>query len=130
PSRDLRKRGEPLPGDGVTRMVSGGAPTPAAAIESFERATGWELIHAYGLTETGPVLTANRVLPTEGLSLVERSARLAAAGRPLVGVRLKVNGNGEVLAHTAKGMAGYWREASPGGGGFPPGVVADRGGGS
>jgi acyl-CoA synthetase (AMP-forming)/AMP-acid ligase II len=106
----LREHGKPVPGEGVTRMVSGGAPTPAAVIEHFERATGWEMIHAYGLTETGPVLTANRVLPTEGVASGERAARLAAAGPPLVGVRLRMDPEGEVLARTAKGMTGYWHQ--------------------
>jgi len=104
----LRAAGEPVPGQGVTRMVSGGAPTPAAVIEQFERTTGWEMIHAYGLTETGPVLTANRVLPSEGLAPAERAERLAAAGAPLLGVRLRVDEDGEVLARTAKAMDGYW----------------------
>src|SRR5262249_42945884 len=90
-AEELRDAGEPVPGDGRTRMVSGGAPTPPAVIAQFERATGWEMIHAYGLTETGPVLTANRVLPSEGLSPAQRAERLAAAGAPLVGVRLSID---------------------------------------
>jgi acyl-CoA synthetase (AMP-forming)/AMP-acid ligase II len=106
----LRGAGEPVPGEGRTRMVSGGAPTPAAVIEHFERTTGWEMIHAYGLTETGPVLTANRVLPSEGLDPAQRAERLAAAGAPLIGVRLRVDEGGQVLARTAKGMAGYWNK--------------------
>jgi acyl-CoA synthetase (AMP-forming)/AMP-acid ligase II len=105
-----RTAGEVVPGEGVTRMVSGGAPTPAAVIEQFERTTGWEMIHAYGLTETGPVLTVNRVLPSEQATAAQRASRLAAAGAPLVGVRLRVDGDGEVLARTAKGMTGYWRQ--------------------
>jgi acyl-CoA synthetase (AMP-forming)/AMP-acid ligase II len=105
---ELREAGAAVPGEGVTRIVSGGAPTPAAVIERFEATTGWELIHAYGLTETGPVLTVNRVLPAEGLSPSARAERLAAAGQPLPGVRLRVDGEGEIEAHTAKAMSGYW----------------------
>ncbi|MFT3864972.1 MAG: AMP-binding protein [Solirubrobacterales bacterium] len=109
----LREAGEQVPGAGRARIVSGGAPTPAAVIERFERTTGWELIHAYGLTETGPVLTVNRVLPSEGLAPAERAERLAAAGVPLVGVRLRTDAEGEVEARTAKAMSGYWgREGS------------------
>jgi acyl-CoA synthetase (AMP-forming)/AMP-acid ligase II len=109
-AEELRTAGAPVPGDGVTRMVSGGAPTPAAVIAHFERATGWEMIHAYGLTETGPVLTANRVLQTGSVTPEQRAARLARAGPPLVGVRLRVDGNGQVLARAAKAMSGYWRQ--------------------
>jgi fatty-acyl-CoA synthase len=107
---ELREAGAAVPGEGVTRMVSGGAPTPAPAIAQFERATGWELIQAYGLTESGPVLTVNRVLPGEDLAPAERAERLAAAGAPLVGVRLRVDEEGQVLSRTAKGMSGYWRQ--------------------
>jgi len=110
-AQELRARGGHVPGDGITRMVSGGAPTPAAVIEQFERATGWELLHAYGLTETGPVLTVNRVPPSDGLTPSERAERLASAGPPVVGVRLRVDADGELLARTAKGMDGYWQQA-------------------
>jgi fatty-acyl-CoA synthase len=110
---ELRAEGRPVPGEGATRIVSGGAPTPAAVIERFERTTGWELIHAYGLTETGPVLTVNRVLPAEGLAPAERAARLAAAGAPLVGVRLRTDAEGEVEARAAKAMSGYWKRDDP-----------------
>lgn len=106
----LREAGEPVPGEGATRMVSGGAPTPAPAIAHFERATGWELVHAYGLTEAGPVLTVNRVLPEEGLTPAERAERLAAAGTPLVGVQLRIDGSGQIQSRTAKTMSGYWRQ--------------------
>jgi acyl-CoA synthetase (AMP-forming)/AMP-acid ligase II len=110
---ELRAAGEPVPGAGRTRIVSGGAPTPAAVIERFERTTGWELIQAYGLTETGPVLTVNRVLPAARLSPAERAARLSAAGVPIVGARLKVDAEGELHARTAKAMSRYWgRERS------------------
>jgi acyl-CoA synthetase (AMP-forming)/AMP-acid ligase II len=106
---ELREQGAPVPGEGRTRMVSGGAPTPPAVIERFERTTGWELIHAYGLTETGPVLTVNRVLPSEGLDPAERAARLGAAGTPLPGVRLRTDAEGEIEARTAKALSGYWK---------------------
>lgn len=108
-AEQLREQGQRVPGDGRTRMVSGGAPTPAAVIEHFERATGWEMIQAYGLTETGPVLTTSRALSRE-TKPADRAARLAAAGAPLLGVRLRINTEGEVMARTAKAMAGYWNQ--------------------
>jgi acyl-CoA synthetase (AMP-forming)/AMP-acid ligase II len=136
---ELREAGAPVPGAGQTRMVSGGAPTPAAVIERFERTTGWELIHAYGLTETAPVLTVNRVAPAEGLSPGDRAERLAAAGSPLLGVRLRVDESGEIHARTAKAMSGYWNRpeaaanddgwlATGDGGSFEDGVlrITDR----
>jgi fatty-acyl-CoA synthase len=107
-AEELRKADAPIPGAGTTRMISGGAPMPAAVIEHFERVTGWEMIQAYGLTETGPVLTVNRVLPTDPITPEERAVRLARAGAPLVGVRLAVDADGQVLARAAKAMVGYW----------------------
>jgi fatty-acyl-CoA synthase len=109
-ARELKTRGEKVPGDGVTRMVSGGAPTPPAVIEEFESTTGWEMIHAYGLTESGPVLTVNRVPLSETTNVQERAKRLASAGPPLLGVQLRVDDNGEIWAKTAKTMTGYWNQ--------------------
>jgi fatty-acyl-CoA synthase len=125
---ELREAGEPVPGEGRTRIVSGGAPTPAAVIERFERSTGWELIHAYGLTETGPVLTVNRVLPSEALEPAERARRLTAAGSPVPGVRLRVDEEGEIHARTAKATAGYWKREGTGPG--PDGWLATGDGGT
>jgi fatty-acyl-CoA synthase len=105
-AQGLREAGKAVPGEGVTRMVSGGAPTPSVVIEAFERSTGWEMIQAYGLTETAPVLTVNRV-PDVGLAPAARAERLAAAGAPLLGVRLKVDEEGQILARTAKAMSAY-----------------------
>jgi acyl-CoA synthetase (AMP-forming)/AMP-acid ligase II len=128
-ARDLREAGEPVPGDGTTRMVSGGAPTPPAAIEEFESMTGWEMIHAYGLTETGPVLTANRVPRSQELSPAARAERLSAAGPPLIGVRLRIDGDGEVLARTAKVMDGYWNKPELSAEAFRDGWLATGDGG-
>ena len=106
---ELRKSGAPVPGEDRTRMVSGGAPTPAAVIQEFEERTGWEMIHAYGLTECAPVLTTNRIPRSAGLAPAERAERLMAAGAPLVGVRLRTDSDGELQARTAKAMTGYWK---------------------
>src|SRR6201999_2965252 len=109
-AEELTARGETIPGHGTTRMVSGGAPTPAAVIEHFERATGWEMIQAYGLTETAPMLTVSRVSRGEVADAADRAERLTAAGAPLVGVRLRADADGEVLTRTAKTMEGYWNQ--------------------
>lgn len=106
----LRGAGAAVPGSGRTRMVSGGSATPAAVIERFEQLTGWEMIHAYGLTESAPVLTVNRLAPAiTDLDPAQRAERLTSTGAPLVGVRLDIDDEGEVLARAAKVFAGYWR---------------------
>jgi acyl-CoA synthetase (AMP-forming)/AMP-acid ligase II len=106
----LRAEGRSVPGQGLVRMVSGGSATPSAVIERFESITGWEMVHAYGLTECAPVLTVNRVRREwKTLGPAERAERLTRAGAPLLGVRLRVNADGEILARAAKVFDGYWR---------------------
>jgi acyl-CoA synthetase (AMP-forming)/AMP-acid ligase II len=70
---------------------------------------GWEFIQIYGLTETSPLLTVNRSrsewddLPTD-----ERARRLGRAGVPALGVRIKIDDEGEVLGATNHNLDGYW----------------------
>jgi fatty-acyl-CoA synthase len=99
----------PVPGAGTTRMVVAGAPPPTRTIERVEIELGWELIQIYGLTETAPLLTMNRGRQEyDGLSPGERAARLSRAGAPAVGVRLRVDESGEVLARSNVVLEGYW----------------------
>ncbi len=104
-------RGEDVPGRGLVRMVVAGAPPPSKTIERIETELGWEFIQIYGLTETAPLLTVNRA-PSEwdGLDATERSVRLARAGVPAVGVRVRIDEDGEVLARSNHVFAGYWNQ--------------------
>ncbi len=108
---DRAARGEPVPGRGEVRMVVAGAPPPSKTIERVETELGWEFIQIYGLTETAPLLTVNRA-PSEwdGLDPAERSVRLARAGVPAVGVRVRVDEDGEVLARSNHVFEGYWEQ--------------------
>jgi acyl-CoA synthetase (AMP-forming)/AMP-acid ligase II len=104
-------RGAPVPGRGLVRMVVAGAPPPSKTIERIETELGWEFIQIYGLTETAPLLTVNRA-PGEwdDLDSAERSVRLARAGVPAVGVRVRIDEDGEVLARSNHVFAGYWNQ--------------------
>jgi acyl-CoA synthetase (AMP-forming)/AMP-acid ligase II len=106
-----RERGEPIPGSGTVRMVVAGAPPPSKTIERVETELGWEFIQIYGLTETSPLLTINRS-PAEwdGLEPAERARRLSRAGVPAVGVRMAVDGEGEILARSNHVYEGYWNQ--------------------
>jgi fatty-acyl-CoA synthase len=106
-----RGRGVATPGRGTVRVVVAGAPPPSKTIERIETELGWEFIQIYGLTETAPLLTINRA-PAEwdGLDAVERSKRLSRAGVPAVGVRIQVDGEGEVLARSNHVFEGYWEQ--------------------
>ena len=101
----------PIPGAGTTRIVVAGAPPPTRTIERVETELGWEFIQIYGLTETAPVLTMNRGRAEwDDLPSGERAQLLSRAGAPVVGVQLKVDGQGEVLARGNMVLEGYWEQ--------------------
>ena len=104
-------RGEAVPGAGTVRMVVAGAPPPSRTIEAVESELGWEFIQIYGLTETTPLLTVNRA-PAEwdGLDGPTRAARLSRAGVPAVGVCIRTDADGEILARTNHVFGGYWQQ--------------------
>jgi len=106
-----REKGVAVPGRGRVRVVIAGAPPPSRTIERIETELGWEFIQIYGLTETSPLLTINRG-PAEwdGLDPAERARRLSRAGVPAVGVRMRVDAEGEVLARSNHVFEGYWNQ--------------------
>src|SRR5712692_2708402 len=106
-----RQRDATVPGRGRVRVVIAGAPPPSRTIERIETELGWEFIQIYGLTETAPLLTINRA-PAEwdGLDTAERARRLSRAGVPAVGVRMRVDAEGEVLARSNHVFEGYWNQ--------------------
>jgi fatty-acyl-CoA synthase len=106
-----RENGIAVPGRGRVRVVIAGAPPPSKTIERIDTELGWEFIQIYGLTETSPLLTINRA-PAEwdGLDAAERARRLSRAGVPAVGVRMRVDDEGEVLARSNHVFEGYWNQ--------------------
>jgi fatty-acyl-CoA synthase len=106
-----RQKGVAVPGKGRVRVVIAGAPPPSKTIERVETELGWEFIQIYGLTETAPLLTFNRA-PAEwdGLDAGERARRLSRAGVPAIGVRMRVDEEGEVCARSNHVFEGYWNQ--------------------
>ncbi len=106
-----RQKGIEVPGRGRVRVVIAGAPPPSRTIARIEAELGWEFIQIYGLTETSPLLTINRA-PAEwdGLEASERARRLSRAGVPAIGVRIRVDEEGEVQARSNHVFAGYWNQ--------------------
>jgi acyl-CoA synthetase (AMP-forming)/AMP-acid ligase II len=101
-----------IPGRGRVRVTVAGAPPPTRTIERVETELGWEFVQIYGLTETAPLLTMNRARAEyDELTPPERAARLARAGAPVVGVDVRVDADGEVLARGNVVMEGYWNQA-------------------
>jgi acyl-CoA synthetase (AMP-forming)/AMP-acid ligase II len=106
-----RERGLEVPGRGTVRIVVAGAPPPSRIIERVEIELGWEFIQIYGLTETAPLLTINRGRSEwDELDSAARSQLLSRAGVTAVGVALKTDDEGEVLARSNHVFAGYWNQ--------------------
>jgi acyl-CoA synthetase (AMP-forming)/AMP-acid ligase II len=92
-------------------MVVAGAPPPSKTIERVETELGWEFIQIYGLTETAPLLTINRAVSEwDGLSVADRARLQSRAGVPAVGVQIRTDPEGEVLARSNHVFAGYWEQ--------------------
>jgi fatty-acyl-CoA synthase len=88
-----------------------GAPPPTRTIERAMTELGWEFIQIYGLTETSPLLTMNRMrVEWDDLPAAERASKLSRAGAPALGVRLQISGQGEVLARSNHVLEGYWEQ--------------------
>jgi long-chain acyl-CoA synthetase len=84
-------------GGRMETMISGGAPL-SPTVARFFLGAGMRLFEGYGLTETSPVLTANR--PGDW--------RLGSVGHAYPGVELRIGEEGEILARGPTVMQGYW----------------------
>ncbi|MEV0807395.1 AMP-dependent synthetase/ligase [Micromonospora sp. NPDC050200] len=78
--------------------ISGGAPL-GARLGHFFRGIGVTVCEGYGLTETSPAAAAN--LPT--------ATRIGTVGRPLPGVTIRIDDDGEILISGDLVFQGYWR---------------------
>ncbi len=80
--------------------VSGGAPLPREIAEFFH-AAGVLIVEGYGLTETCPALTFNRI----------DRFKFGSVGQPLPGVELRIAADGEILARGPNvATRGYWKQ--------------------
>jgi long-chain acyl-CoA synthetase len=84
-------------GGRVRFAVSGGAPLQER-LSQFFVGLGLPLVQGFGLTETSPVISANRL---------ENNVP-ASVGEPLPGVEVKIEHNGELLVRSPGVMLGYW----------------------
>jgi long-chain acyl-CoA synthetase len=93
----------------VRLAASGAAPLPPGVLTSFESVFGIPISEGYGLTETAPSLTSNKL---------EGAPRPRSVGKPLPGVELRLVGErgedvetgdlGEVVVRGPNVFAGYW----------------------
>ncbi len=80
-------------------FISGGAALSKELGEFFE-AVGLQIIEGYGLTESSPVIAANR--PDD--------YKFGTVGKPLPGVEVKIASDGEILARGPNIMQGYYKK--------------------
>jgi long-chain acyl-CoA synthetase len=85
-------------GGRVRYAVSGGAPL-GARLGHFFRGIGITIIEGYGLTETAPVICANR----------PDHIKIGTVGQPIPGVTVRIADDGEVVTKGDNVFRGYWR---------------------
>jgi long-chain acyl-CoA synthetase len=78
-------------------FISGGAAL-ARDLGQFFEAAGILIIEGYGLTESSPVISANR----------ENDYKFGTIGKPIPGVEVKIAKDGEILAYGPNIMKGYF----------------------
>jgi fatty-acyl-CoA synthase len=101
----------PIPGRGTARIVVAGAPPPTRTIERVITELGWEFCQIYGLTETSPIVTVNRMRAEwDDLPVHEQARRLGRAGAPALGVRVELDADGEVITASNHNLDGYWQQ--------------------
>lgn len=85
-------------GGNLRFFISGGAALPLYLGKFFE-AIGIIIVEGYGLTESSPVIAANRV----------EDFKFGTVGKPFPGVEIKIASDGEILARGPNIMQGYYK---------------------
>lgn len=85
-------------GGNLRFFISGGAALPREMGEFFE-AIGIQILEGYGLTESSPVIAANRI----------DDYKFGTVGKPFNGVDVKIAPDGEILARGPNIMQGYYK---------------------
>lgn len=89
-------------GNNVQLIVVGGAALQPRLSRVYN-AAGITVVEGYGMTETSPVIAANR-MPATG------DVRIGTVGPALPGVEVKIDKDGEILCRGDNIMMGYYKE--------------------
>lgn len=86
--------------ESIRAVVCGGSAAPKGMIKTFEETYGIPFVHAYGMTETTPVVTVSKLKSYQAnLSEEDRLEVRSKQGLVVPGIQLKaINENGEVKA--------------------------------
>jgi long-chain acyl-CoA synthetase len=87
-----------LTGGRLRFFITGGAPI-TREVEEFFWAVGIKILQGWGMTETSSAATANTL----------SHHRFETVGRPLPGVELRIDEDGEILVRSPGNMLGYFR---------------------
>lgn len=85
-------------GGNLRFFISGGAALPRELGEFFE-AVGILILEGYGLTESSPVISANRI----------DDYKFGTVGKPFPSIQVKIASDGEILAKGPNIMQGYYK---------------------
>jgi len=90
----------------LKRVFAGGTAPPRAMIENFRDLLGVYLMHAWGMTETSPLVTVGSPLAKHQEASAEQIVDMQVSqGRQVYGVELKLAGaDGETLPHDGRSV--------------------------
>lgn len=89
---------------GHARLVGCGGAALQPRLERIFWASGLKIVNMYGLTETSPIITINR--------LEKDRCKLGSVGTVINGVELKIAEDGEILCKGECVMKGYYKDES------------------
>ena len=87
---------------GHARLVGCGGAALQPRLERIFWASGLKIVNMYGLTETSPIITINR--------LEKDNCKLGSVGTVIKGVELKIAEDGEILCKGECVMKGYYKD--------------------
>jgi len=100
-----------IPGRDAMRVIVAGAPPPTRTVVRLNTELGWSFNQIYGLTETSPLLTVNRMRAEwDELPVEEQGRLLTRAGVPALGCHISISESGEILARSNTVLLGYWQQ--------------------